>query len=165
MDTLLEIVADLTSGSNRSWRLAYRPCNRAGLDRPLPACDHLTPIARTFRLPNRRPRNATPPHGRVAVITAGTSDLPVAFEAQETLRWMNVGLVTINDVGVAGPHRLPAHLDQLRNLDAAVVVAGMEGALPSVVGGYLELSGDRRTDQRGLRGQFSRRRRPAGDAQ
>jgi NCAIR mutase (PurE)-related protein len=94
------------------------------------------PVARTFRLPGASP-SPLGRQGRVAVITAGTSDLPVALEAQETLHWMQVEVVSINDVGVAGPHRLPAHLDRLQNLDAAVVVAGMEGALPSVVGGYL----------------------------
>ena len=73
-----------------------------------------------------------------AVVSAGTSDLPVAEEARETLDWMGVATTMIHDVGVAGPHRLPAHLDQLRGLSAAVVVAGMEGALPSVVGGYVD---------------------------
>ena len=74
---------------------------------------------------------------RVAVVTAGTSDLPVAEEAIETLRWMQCDVEHVRDVGVAGPHRLPAHLDKLRNAKAGVVVAGMEGALPSVVAGYL----------------------------
>jgi NCAIR mutase (PurE)-related protein len=92
--------------------------------------------ARTFRLSvTGQPPTTT---GRVAVITAGTSDLPVAWEAQETLHWMNVDVIPLNDVGVAGPYRLPAHLDRLKDVDAAVVVAGMEGALPSVVGGYLD---------------------------
>jgi NCAIR mutase (PurE)-related protein len=71
------------------------------------------------------------------VITAGTSDLSVAEEARETLDWMGVQTVMIHDVGVAGPHRLPAHLHKLEPCDAIVVVAGMEGALPSVVGGYV----------------------------
>jgi NCAIR mutase (PurE)-related protein len=92
--------------------------------------------ARTFRLPTIGQPVATV--GCAAVITAGTSDLPVALEAQETLHWMNVGVVAIDDVGVAGPYRLPAHLERLQNVDAAVVVAGMEGALPSVAGGYLD---------------------------
>lgn len=93
--------------------------------------------ARTFRLPN--PTAATSPKvGRVAVVTAGTSDLPVALEAQETLHWMHVDVLALDDLGVAGPHRLPAYVHDLRSVDAAVVVAGMEGALPSVVGGYLD---------------------------
>ena len=75
--------------------------------------------------------------GRVAVVTAGTSDVPVAEEARETLDWMNIEVTMIHDVGVAGPHRLPAHLEQFRDVDAVVVIAGMEGALPSVVGGYV----------------------------
>jgi NCAIR mutase (PurE)-related protein len=72
------------------------------------------------------------------LITAGTADRPVAEEAHETLLWMGVDVVLAADVGVAGPHRLPARMEQLRGLDAVVVVAGMEGALPSVVGGYLD---------------------------
>lgn len=73
----------------------------------------------------------------VAIITAGTSDLPVAEEARETLDWMGVRTVMIHDVGVAGPHRLPARLAEFQSAAVIVVVAGMEGALPSVVGGYV----------------------------
>ncbi len=75
--------------------------------------------------------------GQVAVITAGTSDAPVAEEARETLDWMGVQTVMVHDVGVAGPHRLPERLAEFAEADAVVVVAGMEGALPSVVGGYV----------------------------
>ena len=73
----------------------------------------------------------------MTVITAGTSDLPVAEEARETLDWMGVEVRMVADVGVAGPHRLPARLAEFVDADAIVVVAGMEGALPSVVGGYV----------------------------
>lgn len=93
--------------------------------------------AKTFRLVADE-RRSEAKCGRVVVITAGTSDLPVAEEALETLDWMNVSVSIVHDVGVAGPHRLPAKLDQLRGCDAIVVVAGMEGALPSVVGGYVD---------------------------
>jgi NCAIR mutase (PurE)-related protein len=136
VDTLLEIVKTLHERQQPVLATRVSAAQQQALVARYPEAT-CRAIARTFRLAPQAV-NATPPLGRVAVITAGTSDLPVAFEAQETLRWMNVGLVTINDVGVAGPHRLPAHLDQLRSLDAAVVVAGMEGALPSVVGGYLD---------------------------
>ena len=71
------------------------------------------------------------------MITAGTTDLPVAEEAAETLAWMGVETLRIADVGVAGPHRLPERLAEFESADAIVVVAGMEGALPSVVGGYV----------------------------
>lgn len=77
--------------------------------------------------------------GHVAIITAGTSDLPVAEEARETIEWMGVATTMVHDVGVAGPHRLPARLAEFDSADAVVVVAGMEGALPSVVGGYLSV--------------------------
>ncbi len=104
------------------------------------------PIARTFRVEPRRETSADgelvaadskPMRGNVAIISAGTGDLPVAEEARETLDWMGVRVTMIHDVGVAGPHRLPARLSEFENADAVVVVAGMEGALPSVVAGYV----------------------------
>lgn len=75
--------------------------------------------------------------GKAWVVTAGTSDRPVAEEALETLRWMRVECDLIMDVGVAGPQRLLRQVPRLREADALVVVAGMEGALPSVVGGWV----------------------------
>lgn len=96
------------------------------------------PLARTLRIP--APRAGAAPrarHGRVAVLTAGTSDLPVAEEACETLDWMGAEVVRVHDVGVAGPQRLREQLHLLDRVEAVVVVAGMEGALPSVVGGYV----------------------------
>ena len=75
--------------------------------------------------------------GRVIIVTAGTSDLPVAEEARETALWTGASVKLIQDVGVAGPHRLTANLPLLLQADAVVVVAGMEGALPSVVGGHV----------------------------
>jgi hypothetical protein len=96
------------------------------------------PAARTIRIA-LAPSNGKSAEqgGHVAIITAGTSDLPVAEEARETLLWMGARVTMVFDVGVAGPHRLPEHLDKLRDADAVVVIAGMEGALPSVVGGHV----------------------------
>jgi len=71
----------------------------------------------------------------VAVVTAGTSDLPVAEEAAETLRMSGTPFERVFDVGVAGIHRIVGDLPALRDAPAVIVVAGMEGALPSVVGG------------------------------
>lgn len=113
----------------------------AAVCRELPEARY-NPVARTLRIDpvssvqasNEKPRKR---HGRVAVISAGTSDLPVAEEARETLDWMEVDANLVQDVGVAGPHRLPARLAEFDGADAVVVVAGMEGALPSVVGGYV----------------------------
>lgn len=92
-------------------------------------------LARTLRLSGAAPDAA--PLGRVVVVTAGSSDLAVAEEARETAAWMGAATDMVLDVGVAGPHRLPEQLHRLRDADAIVVVAGMEGALPSVVGGYV----------------------------
>ncbi len=61
----------------------------------------------------------------------------LVWSAAETLDWMDVTVVRINDVGVAGPHRLLAQVPTLRRCDAVIVVAGMDGALPSVVGGHV----------------------------
>jgi NCAIR mutase (PurE)-related protein len=76
--------------------------------------------------------------GKVVVITAGTSDLHVAEEARETLDWMGINVTLVQDVGVAGPHRLQAKLPEIVGADAVIVAAGMEAALPSVVGGYVD---------------------------
>lgn len=77
------------------------------------------------------------PVGRVAVVCAGTSDLPVARECLATLAVLGVGAVSVTDVGVAGIARLFAHLDTLRASSCVIVVAGMEGALASVVAGLV----------------------------
>lgn len=75
------------------------------------------------------------PSGLVTVVSAGTSDAPVAAEAALTARVHGAGVREISDVGVAGLHRLLGVRDQLADADCLIVVAGMEGALPSVVGG------------------------------
>jgi NCAIR mutase (PurE)-related protein len=76
--------------------------------------------------------------GRVLVLCAGTADLPVAEEALVTARVMGSRADLIADVGVAGLHRLLAHRKALRGARVLVVVAGLEGALPSVVGGLVD---------------------------
>ncbi len=76
--------------------------------------------------------------GNVAIVSAGTSDIPVAEEAAVTLEMMGCRLQRIYDVGVAGIHRLFDRQSDIAKSDAVVVVAGMEGALASVVGGLVE---------------------------
>lgn len=76
--------------------------------------------------------------GGIAVVSAGTADIPVAEEAALTAEHMGAKVERIYDVGVAGLHRLMKHIDQLRSANAVVVVAGMEGALPSVIGGLID---------------------------
>ena len=75
--------------------------------------------------------------GTVTVVSAGTSDAPVAAEAALTARVCGAGVTTVTDVGVAGLHRLLAARQELADADCLIVVAGMEGALPSVVGGLV----------------------------
>ncbi len=93
-------------------------------------------VGRTFRIPQASDDRRH--DGKVSIVTAGTSDLPVAEEARDTVLWTGADVKLIQDVGVAGPHRLRANLDQFADADAVIVVAGMEGALPSVVGGYVD---------------------------
>jgi NCAIR mutase (PurE)-related protein len=92
-------------------------------------------VARTFFL-RTCPRAATV--GRVVILTAGTSDLPVAREALVTADALGADTRLIADVGVAGIHRLLRHRDEFVGADAIIVVAGMDGALPSVVGGLVD---------------------------
>jgi len=75
------------------------------------------------------------PSGNVLVISAGTSDIPVAEEAAVTSRFLGSRVTTVFDAGVAGIHRLFSHKKEVDKARAIIVVAGMEGALPSVVGG------------------------------
>ncbi len=85
------------------------------------------------------PEPAPEPTGRgvILVVTAGTSDLPVAEEAAVTARAFRNRVERLNDVGVAGIHRILTQTDALRRAAVIIVVAGMEGALPSVVGGLV----------------------------
>lgn len=75
--------------------------------------------------------------GRVAVVSAGTSDHRVAEEAELVARYLGCHVQRFNDIGVAGIHRLMARLPELKQQDAIIAVAGMEGALPGVVSGLL----------------------------
>ena len=92
-------------------------------------------VARTFWLPATTPKE---PQGKVAVLTAGTSDLPVAQEAVVTAQALGCEVTLVADVGVAGIHRLLRHRERFAEADVIIVVAGMDGALPSVVGGLVD---------------------------
>jgi hypothetical protein len=80
-------------------------------------------------------RPAAPRPERIVIAAAGTADLPVADEAATVLTAFGLDPIRLTDVGVAGVHRLLASADALADADAVIVVAGMEGALPSLVGG------------------------------
>jgi len=92
-------------------------------------------LARTVRVAD--PASAPRKTGTILVVTAGTGDLPVAEEAAVTAEAFGHGVIRLPDVGVAGLHRLLSANDRLEEADVVIVVAGMEGALPSVVGGLV----------------------------
>lgn len=105
-------------------------------------------LAETNKFPNARyeksaraivleQKKITPSKSILPIVTAGTADLPVAAEAKVTAEIMGQRTELICDVGVAGLHRLIGHLEKLQNANVIIVVAGMEGALASVVGGLV----------------------------
>jgi NCAIR mutase (PurE)-related protein len=79
-----------------------------------------------------------PPAAPIAIVCAGTSDLPVAEEAALMAEFLGAPVVRISDVGVAGLHRLLARIDEIRKATVVIAVAGMEAALPSVLGGLID---------------------------
>jgi hypothetical protein len=85
----------------------------------------------------QRQQDVTPGKGLILIVAAGTSDLPVAEEAARTAELMGNEIERLYDVGVAGIHRLLAAADEIAAADAVVAVAGMEGALASVIGGLV----------------------------
>ncbi len=93
------------------------------------------PMARIISVQKKRP---DAPETRIAVITAGTSDMPVAEEAAITAELLGNNVLRIYDAGVAGIHRLVDKLPDIRGCRVIIVIAGMEGALASVVGGLVD---------------------------
>jgi NCAIR mutase (PurE)-related protein len=139
-ELLERIVAALAAEGEGVLVTRIAPDRAAALEKVFPAGRH-NALGRTFRLPradSHPSARALLEQGRVAIVTAGSSDRPVAEEARETALWMGAGVTLVQDVGVAGPHRLTARLHELAGADAVVVIAGMEGALPSVVGGHVD---------------------------
>jgi NCAIR mutase (PurE)-related protein len=134
VDQIARITEELARGGHNVLVTRVDPEKAAALLSRLPAFRH-SPEARTLWLPVAEvPRRA---RGPVAVVTAGTSDIGVAEEAVETLASVGLEASRFYDIGVAGIHRLFHRLDDLRRAAAVIVVAGMEGALASVVGGIV----------------------------
>jgi pyridinium-3,5-biscarboxylic acid mononucleotide synthase len=98
---------------------------------------HYNEKARTITA--NEPKKPKPDRGTILVITAGTSDIPVAEEAVVTAKMLGNPVESLFDVGVAGIHRLLAKTDVILKANVIIVVAGMEGALPSVVGGLVDV--------------------------
>jgi NCAIR mutase (PurE)-related protein len=111
------------------------PAHFAAVHAVLPQAIHHEPARCITLTPTITP--PTPARGHIVVLCAGTSDIPIAEEAAVTAETFGALVTRLYDVGVAGLHRLLAVRDQLLTAQAVIVCAGMEGALPSVVGGLV----------------------------
>jgi NCAIR mutase (PurE)-related protein len=137
-DQLLDVARAILEHHGRLLVTRARPEGAARLVEEIPGAEYRA-LSRTVTVDSARGRNgAAAGVGLVLVVCAGTSDLPVAEEAAVVARHMGARVKELADVGVAGIHRLLAHTSELREARALVVVAGMEGALPSVVGGLVD---------------------------
>ncbi|MDI6854318.1 MAG: nickel pincer cofactor biosynthesis protein LarB [Deltaproteobacteria bacterium] len=135
LDQVKGILTSLWAASARILVTRLAPDHAEALGQDFPeACYY--PASRSLTLS----RGEIPDQGRglIIVISAGTSDIPVAEEAAVTARIMGNRVETVYDCGVAGLHRLLAHQQLFRKATVFIVVAGMEGALPSVVGGMVD---------------------------
>ena len=94
------------------------------------------PVSRILKIPGEKSLELI---GNIAVCTAGTADIKVAEEAAQTAEFFGSKVTRIYDIGVAGIHRLLSRTDDIRKANAVIAVAGMEGALPSVIGGLVKV--------------------------
>jgi len=129
---IAENLRTLAAANGRAFGTRLDPDKARHVLAALPAAIH-DESSRTISLGDM----PVPTGNRVALVTAGTSDLPVAAEAAATLAFLGHAVDHFNDIGVAGIHRLHGRIDEIRKAAVVIVVAGMEGALPSVVGGLV----------------------------
>ena len=94
------------------------------------------PVSKILKIEKKEEKTRV---GNIAVCTAGTADIPVAEEAAQTAEYFGSQVTRIYDVGVSGIHRLLSKTEQLREANVVIAVAGMEGALPSVIGGLVKV--------------------------
>ncbi len=134
-EQVIEICSRLARNDDGFLATRAEPAVRSALAAAFPAAI-VNDIARTVLLPGPDSRSAEE-LGAVLVVSGGTADLPVAEEAAVTATAMGNPVERLYDVGVAGLHRLLESTEQLRRASVLIVVAGMEGALPSVVGGLV----------------------------
>ncbi len=139
--TALQIIELMTTlAADGAGALATRVvADKAALVRAALPLAQYSEIANLLWLPATATDSPATPCGQICVVCAGTSDLPVAEEAALTAEFLGAKVVRISDVGVAGLGRLLARVDSIRAADVVIVVAGMEGALPSVLAGLLDL--------------------------
>ncbi len=137
-EQVLDLCASIASRDGRFLVTRTTDAQRAALAARFPSA-RVSSVARTVRLGGLADSGEADAPRRVLVVTAGTSDLPVAEEAIETLAALGLGAARLVDVGVAGIHRLLSRTGDLMAAGVVIVVAGMDGALPSVVGGLVRV--------------------------
>lgn len=137
VEQIVAIAERLTAATGAFLATRTEAAQRAALAERFPRA-LVNELGRTVYLP---PDPEPPPTGRgtILVVTAGTADLPVAEEAAVTARALRNRVERLTDVGVAGIHRVLSQANVLRGAAVVIVVAGMEGALPSVVGGLVKV--------------------------
>jgi pyridinium-3,5-biscarboxylic acid mononucleotide synthase len=136
-EQVVEIAARLVAASGMFLATRAEPAHRAALTTRFPSAE-VSELGRAVFLP-AVPEPEPTGRGTILIVTAGTSDLPVAEEAAITARAFRNRVARLTDVGVAGIHRILTQTDTLRSAAVIIVVAGMEGALPSVVGGLVSV--------------------------
>jgi pyridinium-3,5-biscarboxylic acid mononucleotide synthase len=136
LDQVLAIADQLEPHGDGVLITRCQPELRAALGDKYPTAD-INTLGRTVYLPPGDPARVAKGKGTVLIVTAGTSDLPVAEEAAATSKALGDTVTRATDVGVAGIHRVLAHGRDLMTARVVIVVAGMDGALPSVVGGLV----------------------------
>ena len=134
-DQILKIALEIVKKGSNLLATRVEPDVYKRIRRKIPKAVY-NPAARTLSL---KQKTAVTGKGRIAIVTAGTSDIPVAEEAYVTCDILGNETVRIYDVGVAGLHRLLGEMDKLRAARVIVTAAGMEGALPSVVAGLVSV--------------------------
>ena len=133
-DQLRQIVAEIIASGQPALVTRLSEEKWKKLKKSVPPAAVYDPLAQTLTV---RTGKTPPATGLVLVVTAGTSDIPVAMEATRTAELCGCGTETIFDVGVAGIHRLLSEEKRLKTADVIIAVAGMEGALPSVIAGLV----------------------------
>lgn len=136
-EQILAIAREMLARSGEVLVTRVDAAKAAGLVAELADLEGIEHHADARILMRRRERTGAANGHHVAVLSAGTSDQPVAEEAARTLEFLGIPVVRYRDLGISGLHRLLAERENLAEASVVIVVAGMEGALPSVAGGLL----------------------------